>query len=282
MKNYHVVTSSIIFLTMVVILFSNNNPVIVASVYIYILAIILLTDKRDRFKIGIMYFLPIAVLIILINMFFVTAGRITLFYVFNKKVTLETAVYGAIMAFKLLAVIYLFMILEDMIDSDKAVSYFSSKMPKSTLMLMISFKLIPSMIERFKNLKEIYKIRGVKFNKKKSKENTSSYVPVLSVLLEDSLEGSFTIGEAAYVRGFLSGHRSVYERQKFYFRDYNMIVLNILLIVSYCIAKIKGLVNFDIYNGVTPLNFINMGIACIFSFIVAITTIFAINSTDKN
>lgn len=71
------------------------------------------------------------------------------------------------MSLKFLAVIYLFIILELMVDSDRAVSYFSSIMPKSTLMLMISFKLIPSMKDRFRNLKEIYEVRGVMFDKKK-------------------------------------------------------------------------------------------------------------------
>ncbi len=280
-KEYHVLTSSLIFMSMLIIVFSNDNPVILGSVYIFIISIIISCKEKQKFKTGFLYFIPVAILIVIINMFFVTAGSTTLFYLFHKRFTLESIIYAVIMAFKLLAVIYLFMILEIMIDSDRAVSYFSSVMPKSTLMLMISFKLVPSMRDRFKNLKEIYEIRGVVFNKKRSKEKTASYIPVLSILLEDSMEGSFAIGEAAYVRGFLSGKRSVYERQKFCSKDFKAIGLSTALIIFYCIAEFEKWVQFKIYDGVTIINFINIGIAVIFTFIIGIILTVIFNSEEK-
>lgn len=280
-KEYHVLTSSSIFISMLIIIFSNDNPVILATVYIFIISMIVSCREKQRFKTGFYYFIPMAILIIVINMFFVTAGSTTLFYLFHKRFTLESIIYAVVMAFKLLAVVYLFMILEVMVDSDKAVSYFSSVMPKSTLMLMISFKLIPTMRERFKNLREIYEVRGVVFNKKKVKEKTSSYIPVLSILLEDSMEGSFAIGEAAYVRGFLSGKRSVYERQKFYRKDLKIIGLCIVLLALYSLAEWKNFVQFNIYNGVTIINFINLGIAMIFTLVIVITFILIFNSKEK-
>lgn len=280
-KEYHVLTSFFVFMAMLIILFSNDNPVILASLYIFIISIIISCREKHKFKIGFFYFIPVAIVIIAINMFFVSAGNTTLFYLFHKRCTLESIIYATVMSFKFLAAIYMFMILELMIDSDKAVSYFSSVMPKSTLMLMISIKLMPNMKNRFKSLKEIYEIRGVVFNKKKTKEKTYSYIPVMSILLEDSMEGSFDIGEAAYVRGFLSGKRSVYERQKFFKRDIEVIVLSILLIISYCIAEFRKMIQFKIYDGVTTINFINIGIATIFTFIVAITLTLISNSKEK-
>ncbi len=280
-KVYHVLTATLIFISMIIMIFSNDNPVILASVYVFIVSMIICSREKQKFKTGFYYFIPIAVLIVVINMFFVSSGSITLFYLFHKRFTLEAVVYAVVFSFKFLAVIYIFLIFESMIDTDRAVSYFSSVMPKSTLMLMISFKLIPSMRDRFKNLKEIYEIRGVRFNKKKSKEKTASYIPVLSILLEDSMEDSFAIGEAAYVRGFLSGNRSVYERQKFYIRDYKIIVLSIALIVFYGIAEFKNWVKFNIYDGVTIINFINIGIAAIFAFVVCITLLVIFNCEEK-
>ncbi len=280
-KGYHVLTPTIVFITMLIMIFSNDNPVILGSVYVFIIAFIVSCKEKDKFKKGFIYFIPIAFLIVVINMCFSSTGSKTLFYLFHKRFTLESMIYAVVMAFKFLAVIYLFMILELMIDSDKAVSYFSSIMPKSTLMLMISLKLLPSMGERFKNLKEIYEIRGVVFNKKNSKEKTASYIPVLSILLEDSMEGSFDIGEAAYVRGFLSGKRSIYERQKFKFKDFEAIAVSIVLIIFYCIAEFKKYIQFNIYDGVTIMNFINIGIAVIFTFIVVITLVVIFNSEEK-
>ncbi|MHC6181192.1 energy-coupling factor transporter transmembrane component T [Clostridium sp. JNZ X4-2] len=280
-KQYHVLTASLVFLSMMIIIFSTDNPVVLASVYVFMVGIIIFCKEKKKFKTGIYYFIPIAILIIGINMLFVSSGSTTLFYLFHKRFTLEAIIYAVVMCFKFLAVIYLFLILELMVDSDRAVSYFSSIMPKSTLMLMISFKLIPSMKDRFKNLKEIYEIRGVIFDKKKAKEKTRSYIPVMSVLLEDSMEGSFDIGESAYVRGFLSGHRSVYERQKLKTRDWQVIVLSIALMIFFGIAQFKEWVKFNIYDGVSTVNFFNIGIAVILIFIIAITVTIIINSEEK-
>jgi len=280
-KEYHVLTSSLVFMSMLILIFSNDNPIILGSVYIFIISIIISCKEKEKFKKGFLYFVTVALLLLIMNMFFVSAGSTTLFYLFHKRFTLESIIYAVVMIFKLLAVIYLFMILEIMVDSDRAVSYFSSVIPKSTLMLMISFKLVPTMRDRFRSLKEIYEVRGVVFNKKKSKEKTESYVPVLSILLEDSLEGSFDIGEAAYVRGFLSGKRSVYERQKFCGRDLKIIGLSIALIIFYCAAQFKNWIQFNIYDGVTFINFINIGIAIIFALIIVMTVILIFNSEEK-
>lgn len=280
-KQYHVLTASLVFISMMMIIFSNDNPIVLASVYVFIIFMIVFCSEKHKFKTALYYFVPIAFFIILLNVLFVSSGRTTFFYLFHKRFTLEAFVYALVMCFKFLAVIYLFLILELMIDSDRAVSYFSSIMPKSTLMLMISFKLIPSMKDRFKNLKEIYEIRGVVFGKKKARKKAASYIPVMSILLEDSMEGSFNIGEAAYVRGFLSGNRSVYERQKFKSRDWQVIILNITLIVFYGIAQFKGWIQFDIYNGVTIVNFINIGIAVIFALIVAISLTVILNGEER-
>jgi energy-coupling factor transport system permease protein len=248
---------------------------------VFIVGIILFSREKKKFRTAVYYFIPIALLIIGINMLFVSSGSTTLFYLFHKRFTLESIIYAVIMCFKFLAMIYLFLIFELMIDSDRAVSYFSTIMPKSTLMLMISFKLIPSMKDRFKNLKEIYEIRGVVFDRKKAKEKASSYVPVMSVLLEDSMENSFDIGESAYVRGFLSGHRSVYERQKLKNRDWKVIVLSAVLMLIFGIAQFKEWVKFNIYDGVTAVNFFNMGIALILIFISGITLTIILNSEEK-
>lgn len=280
-KRYHVAASSFIFMSLLIILFSNDNPSIVAAIYVFIVPMIISGNEKGKFKKGFMYFIPVAALVIIINMFFVGSGNTILFYFLKSRVTLESIIYGVIMSFKLLGTIYLFMIFEMMIDSDRAVSYFSSIMPKSTLMLMVSFKLIPGMKKRFDTLKEIYEIRGVVFDKKKSKEKAASFIPILSILLEDSMEESFTIGEAAYVRGFLSEKRSVYERQKFNKRDIKVIIMSIFLMLFYCAAQFNGWVNFDIYDGVSLINFINKGTILIFIFITVMTITLILSSREE-
>ena len=271
-ENIHIVTPITLFLSILIMVFSNDNPAIIISTYVLIISLFAYTKNTKKLKIGILYFIPFMVLIAIINIFFVNQGRTILFYILSRKVTLESIIYSITMAFKLLSVTYIFMAMDFMIDSDKAVSYFSTKMPKSTLMLMIGFKLVPDLKNRFNSLKDVYTVRGVNFDNKNSREKSRSYIPVLSILLDNSLESSFDISEAAYVRGFLSGNRSVYERQKFSKFDFLIIFSSIFLLIVYGIGVYVNLISFDIYNGVYLTNIFNYATASIFTIIVFITT----------
>jgi len=137
---------------------------------------------------------------------------------------------------------------------------------------MIGFKLIPDLKKRFNSLKDVYTVRGVNFDNKNSKEKSKSYVPVFSILLDNSLESSFDISEAAYVRGFLSSNRSVYERQRFNKFDYLIIFLSAILLIVYAIGMYLNMIGFDVYNGIYLNNIFNHATSSIFAIILAITT----------
>jgi energy-coupling factor transport system permease protein len=279
--SFHVLTPLIIFLIMLIITFSTDNPVIIGTEIIIAIIMLLTSGNIKKLKNGFLYFIPFAIFIIIFNMAFVSKGSIVLFSILNKRFTLESMIYAVILAFKLLVVFYLFMTLDIMIDSDRAVSYFSSKMPKSTLTLMIGLKLIPEMKERFKNLMDIYSIRGLAFNKKTAREKTKSYIPILSILLEDSLESSFDIGEAAFTRGFLSTKRSVYDRQVFNLKDYVIIFIGFILMAVFLTAQYKGYTGFDIYEGIGSLHLINYGVVAVFAIMILVLTFILILSEEK-
>jgi len=279
--SFHVLTPLIIFLIMIIITFSTDNPVIIGTEIIIAVVLLLTSGNIRKLKNVFLYFIPFALFIIIFNMAYVSKGSIVLFSLLNKRFTLESMIYAVILAFKLLLVFYLFLIVDIMIDSDRAVSYFSSKMPKSTLTLMIGLKLIPEMKERFKNLMDIYSIRGMVFNKKTAKERTKSYIPILSILLEDSLESSFDIGEAAFTRGFLSTKRSVYDRQILKVKDYIIIFIGIILIIVFLTAQYKGYTEFNIYQDIGSLHLINYGVSLVFIFMILILTFILIFSEEK-
>lgn len=280
-NNFHVVTIILIFTVIMFMVFSSDNPMVILSTYILTLGITIFTKSYRKLFYGLFYFAPFAVLIIIANLIFVTQGSTTLFYIGSKKLTLESLIYAIVLCFKFLAVIYLFMAFQLMIDSDKAVSYFSTKMPKSTLTLMLIFKLIPSLKDKFYSLKEIYTIRGMDFKVKDNKSKMKSYSEVMSVLLESSLESSFDIGEAAFVRGFLSNKRSVYERETLGKKDILLIISSFLLIIIYILSKIMGFVTFEIYEGVHISNIFNAATVLIFVMICYITFLICIFSKEE-
>lgn len=267
--DFHILSIVILCLTLFILTFLTSNPVLLSGISIFMMSMFAAAKSFGRLAKHLCFFVPLFLLTFLINLLFAQEGMTVLFIVLGKKITLEALVYSFLLSFKLLLVIYIFMLAGIMVNSDKAAAYFSSIAPKSTLMLMIGIKLIPSMRIRFKNLMEVYSIRGVNFEGKRLRDRIKSYIPVLSVLLEDSLEGAFNIGEAVYVRGFLSGHRSIYDRQVFKFRDYSLIAYCILAILSFAACKFIGFDTYDAYTGLSLKYFLNAGIFISFLFLMA-------------
>lgn len=269
MKSFHVLTSVMLILFLLVIVLCTDNPLILSAVFIFSAAIFIKCGRGLHIKKSLIYFIPIALITVIINFFFVRQGRIVLFEISGRTFTLESLVYAGVMSFKILIVIYIFGLFDVLIDSDAAVSYFSSIMPKSTLTMMICMKLFPLMKERFKTLKDIYSVRGVDFEGKGIKNQIRSYIPLLSIILEDSLENSFDIAEASYTRGFLSGKRTVYDRRKIKAKDYTVIIMMSFVLILYSAVRILGFDRFSAYGDIEFGYILNFGIAAVFVFLMA-------------
>lgn len=281
LKIYHVLAASFFSLVLLIICLLCKNPLIIFGELVLIFLVIAKNGESEKLKRGFFIFIPFFIASVIINMIFAEEGKRVLFVVFGRYFTLEALIYSSLISIKLLCVIYIFLIMGMMVDSDGGVSYFSSIMPKSTMTLLIALKLVPNMKKRFENLKEIYSIRGVDYENKKLKEKIKSYAPVLSVLLENSLEGAFDIGESAYTRGFLSGKRSIYDKQGFKKRDYIVISTSILLIIFYILIKALGFDNFNIYLHAESSDIFNRGILGMLIIIFLITIILLKNSKGK-
>lgn len=241
--------SSIVFnIMLLIITFTTENPIILLGILTCCVLVFYFSSNINNLFNGFIVFIPFFIITVVINLLFVHQGRIILFTVGSRHFTLEALMYAVILSSKLLLVIYIFQILGIMMDSDRAVSYFSSIMPKSTLTFMIALKLFPLMKKRISALREIYSIRGVDFEGKRIKDKVLAYKPVLSVLLEDSLERSFDIGEAVFVRGFLSSKRSVYDRQIISPYDWLLSITCFISILVYLEMIILGITSYDFYT----------------------------------
>lgn len=247
-KSLHVMSSIVFNIMLLIITFTTENPIILLGILAgCVLVFYFSSNIKNLFK-GFIVFIPFFIITVVINLLFVQQGRIILFTMGSRHFTLEALIYAVILSLKLLLVIYIFQMLGIMMDSDRAVSYFSSIMPKSTLTFMIALKLFPLMKKRISALREIYSIRGVDFEGKSIKDKVLAYKPVLSVLLEDSLEKSFDIGEAVFVRGFLSAKRTVYDRQIMRSYDWLLSVTCLIIILLYLGMTIIGIARYDFYS----------------------------------
>ena len=254
---FHVLSVVILIISMMIVTFVSDNPLIVFSALVWSLILLIKNKEYRKIKLGLMLMIPMILVTGLINIILVDAGNKVLFTIFNKAVTLEILIYVLVTSMKLLVIIYLFNILGILLDTDKAVSYFSKRSPRITLIVLLCLKLVPNMKKRINSLKNTYMVRGLNLEATNKKEAVKSYIPVLSILLEDSLEKSFDIGESAYVRGFGSGKRSQYEKEKLLFRDYLIIIYFIGISTYHLLFYALGKIDYDVYGSDNLLRFIN-------------------------
>jgi energy-coupling factor transport system permease protein len=247
-KSLHVMSSIVFNIMLLIITFTTENPIILSGILACCILIFYFSGNIKSLFNGFIVFIPFFIITVVINLLFVQQGRIILFTLGSRHFTLEALLYAVILSSKLLLVIYIFQMFGIMLDSDRAVSYFSSVMPKSTLIFMIALKLFPLMKKRISALREIYSIRGVDFEGKSIRDKVFAYKPVLSVLLEDSLEKSFDIGEAVFVRGFLSSKRTVYDRPHMSPYDWLLSVSCFIIISVYLGIVILGMTSYDFYT----------------------------------
>lgn len=268
LDDLHVLSVLIVNLVLLILVICSDNPLIIIGLFIPIICILIVRRQLSALKQSVLIFVPFAIITIIINLIVVTQGSRVIFILFDRAFTLEAVIYSFSLSFKLLLVILIFTLIGVMIDSDKAVSFFASIMPKTTVTMMISLKLFPLMKKRIISLKEIYSIRGVDFEKKGFKNKIKSLMPLLFVILEDSLEGAFDVGEASYVRGFLSSKRTIYDRQKFKIYDYVISFSSIILLGIFITVKALDMDNFNVYNDISLSRIIDRGTFIIFILLI--------------
>lgn len=247
-KGLHVSVLSIYALIIMSMAFLTQDPIILLGLLVTEILLLVSLKKINVVKRTFKIFWPLLILTILINLIFSSAGVYVLFSVFNKVITLENIIYSSLFGVKLLVVIYIFYIIEILIDSDSAVSYFSAKMPKTTLLFMVCFKLIPNMRKKLRDLKDIYTVRGVDFESKSRFDRIKAQIPLLMVVIEEALESSFDIAESAYTKGFLTAKRTVFMNRKLNFIDLIISSGCSITFVIFIVLKSLGKLDYDVYE----------------------------------
>ncbi|MDD4238513.1 MAG: energy-coupling factor transporter transmembrane component T [Desulfotomaculaceae bacterium] len=140
-------------------------------------------------------------------------------YLGKLNISMEAMYYGAASGIRLLVLISIFCLYNQMINPDRVLKLFSRVAGKSVLMIALSTRMFPTMVRDLKRIKEVQQFRGVDFDEGSLWEKARKYSCLYNVLLLSSLEGSMEIAESMQARAFGSGKRSVYSRNMLRPRD---------------------------------------------------------------
>lgn len=203
---------------------------------------------------GIVWQVPLAVVIAFVNCFFSASGSTELFRIGSRAFFLEGLIYGACMGGMIMTVFIIFSNASRALSSDKTMSLFGNVLPTIGLMLSMIVRLVPKFTRRGKEISVVYQActaatctacGGEKkkeqascadagcTQKKKTQRNAvlKFNLRLSSVLMGWGMEDSLETANSMKARGWgASSQRTTYMR--YHFRIYDAVVLTGVIVLA--------------------------------------------------
>jgi len=207
---------------------STRNPVVVLTALALVLLSARLAGVTKTVLRAAKYFLPVALLITVLNPIFVQEGETILIRGFNMPVlgqvdiTLEAVIYGGLDAIRALIVVLAFALYSACVDPDELLRLMRRFAFRSSLTATLATRMVPLLrtdAERFAEAQKT--LVG----------HRQSRVATVRATVENALERSFSIASTLELRGYSLDKKSSIEKRSKSRHD-----INFLLAAAFCIT----------------------------------------------
>ena len=179
---------------------------------------------------AILLWLPLCLVIALVNPVFNVLGQTVLFYLFGRPYTLEALYYGVVVGGMFLVMMLWFGCYNVVLTSDKFTSLFGSLIPALSLLLVMVLRMIPGFVRKSRQISGARTGigKGVAGETGK-KEKLLGGMTVLSALTDWALEGSVVTADSMRARGYGAAKRTNFQIYAMTVRDWMLLALILLL-----------------------------------------------------
>lgn len=227
-----------------------QHPILLCAGIIGLLGVHYITDQGKQLKSYLKFYMMMCLINTLLNPLLSHRGQTILFYLNGQCITLEATIYGFIMGLSLFVVLSSFSLYQVLMTSDKLMYLFSSMLPRMTLVVMLSLRIVPLLKQRIAEIREVQFTQGILTKKKDIRLRSKTAMESLNTLVGWSLEELMQTAKSIRSRGY-----SAEKKRTFYFRyhierrDLICVGIQILLIISILYLWYKG--SYAIYPRVT-------------------------------
>ncbi len=227
MKNFHPLVSFLYFLFVIGYSMFILNPHYVIISFLLSLTYSLMIKGKKSIK-TLIYFLPMALFMLIINPLVNTSGETVLFHLAEgRPITKEAILFGALSAVMIICVILWFSSFNEIIDDDKINYLFGKITPSFALIFCMTLKFIPSFIRHLKKVLRAQK--GIK-NQKSFTQKLKTSLSVFSATITWAFENAIETSDSMRARGYGLFKRTNYSIYKFTKND--ALVLFLILIFA--------------------------------------------------
>lgn len=230
--------SALVFLSLVI----ADPKILIFLLAVSILRVILASELEEWWKfVKLASFMALPILII--NPIFNSSGSSVILsgpvlpLIGHIRITFESLNFTIIMVLRLLITLSAFALLNLTVDQDALLRLFSKVSIKSAFSIAVSTRLFPVLSRDAVRIAEAQKCRGARYDKVSIIERIKIRIPLLNILLINSLERAIGIAESMESRGFGTGRRSDYRSMKVGLAGVLSLVLSIASLTAYALLN---------------------------------------------
>ena len=179
----------------------------------------LILNGRRGVKLSLLFYLPMFLLIAIINPLFNHRGRTMLFYFMDNPITLEAIFFGICSAASLIAIMAWFSCYNKVITSDKFLYLFAKMIPAVALLITMTIRMTSKLKYQLKTISNAQHTIGIDHSTGNLIERVKKGMRVISILLSWSMEDAIETADSMKARGYGLKNRTTFSLFNFDKRD---------------------------------------------------------------
>ena len=267
LASYHPLVSFTYFFIVIGMSMIYMHPVLSLISLISATLYSLVLNKKRTFQ-TLKFTMLMALCITIANGLFVNRGLTVLFYFRYNPVTLESISYGLTSGIMMASVVMWFSCYNEIITSDKFLYIFGKILPSIALMVNMTIRLIPKLIDQTKIIANTQKTVGLDYEEGSILMKIKSSMRILSILVTWALEDAVMTADSMKARGYGLKGRSNFSIYRFIERDMIMISLIGIIGLFLFVGYMNGYGKLLFYPIIENIKFDTLSIILYLSFLV--------------
>ena len=276
------------YFIMVLFAFIFSDPYFVVTFLVLILILIALQGVSSELKNIMKLFIPLSILIMILNPLLNRTGAHKIYLWQNFFITYEAIAYGILMSLALLIVILVFSSYNRSVSYQEMLYIFSKKLPIISMIIVMALRFIPLINSRAIEVQKLNNLKnnGVEFdnedcddsnkmdldefnsnintdydsrfiNRLKSNKRIAAIIKeaktlgkIMGITVSWSLEESMFTAKSMKARGYNAAERTSYLSYKFGNADYAFLAIIIATVAIIIVGLLKGVGMINIYPSI--------------------------------
>lgn len=220
-SNYHPLLNLLYFVGTIGITVFVTHPVLLGISFVTGVAYsALLKGIRSTIKFNLVFAIPSMVIVALINPMFNHYGVTILGYLYNgNPFTLESCVYGVVMALMLACTLIWFSCYTEVMTSDKFIYLFGRMIPALSLVLSMCLRFVPKFVRQMGVIADGQKCVGRSTGNGSLVKRARHGITIFSILITWALENAIETADSMKCRGYGEKGRTAFSIYHFDKRD---------------------------------------------------------------